>query len=925
VRLEQLEIAGFGRLRDLSVEFGPGLTVISGCNESGKSTLGRAIRAALYGLDAGGPGHPVERSDWHRWQPWSPGRYGLVLRYTLQDGRTFRVATRWDKRPPGVEVREIGGGDVTATVRDGRRVAPGRVHLGIDEPVFLATAFLDDQSLRLGAADTPEQQARRLQEALERISDSGGEATTREALALIEAARERIGNERRTSYGLGHILTRIRSLENAVADARRKNVAIVGEHERLRGLEERAAAAEARESECEVRWLTGKIAALDVELTEIATLEKRSAELRSAGDEPSGSFPVHEEERILAQGAELHAANLTESRAFAAWESVSEELAQIEHRQQEITRGVQALGPNVDIDASVRQEATELGAQLRTERAALGRNADVAGEARETALAQEIAKNGFGSIDAEEAKYLQSLCRRANTRSALTVAGICAFLLAAISVAILRTRIHTAWLVAIAGAGFALLVLALALDRERRQQVHASRRAIARLYPDADFSRSGLSDMAARINRVVALQSEVNRQSEVASARDSEMSAIEARIAAIGEEILALAQRAQLAIDDVHENAADTALATLAEAAQISDRRAQLDAEMQELNARRADLDRLHLAATAAASEREQIESALRLHLGRCGISESLPTELAIAAFRDLCRRHRAHTAARAELEAAAKRLAQLGDGATLIRRRQDFAVELRARGGDPDQMSIALGVAALEALEREREHARRDHAAAGAEARELRGRLAVLIENAPPLADLEDELTTCYGDRDKAEAQLRALNMAAENIEHTTASVHRALAPRLAESVAQRIGRLTNGRYQTVEIDAETFAVSLLGDERPEYVPLGLVSHGTRDQISLLLRVALAETLGSGEPIPLLLDEPLITSDEQRRHRALAFLAELSAEQQVIVTANDLQTVEMLHELTPELHVVELGVAPSLTALGDSHTRMAG
>jgi hypothetical protein len=925
MRLEQLDIAGFGRLRSLAVEFGPGLTVISGCNESGKSTLGRAVRAALYGLDAGSPGHPVERSDWYRWQPWSPGRYGLVLRYSLQDGRTFRVATRWDKRPPSVEVREIGGGDITAAMRDGRRVAPAKVHLGIEESVFLATAFLDDQGLRLDAADTPERQAQRLQEALERISDSGGEATTREALTLIEAARERIGNERRTSYGLGQVLVRIRSLENAVADARRKNVAIVGEQERLRGLEERAAAAEVRVSECEVRWLNGKIAAIDVELMEIATLEKRSGELRNSVAGTSGPFPVHEEERILAQGAELHAANLAESRAFAAWELVSEELTQIEHRQQEIARGVQALGSTVLIDIPAQQQAIELGAQLRSERAALARSADSASEARETALAQEIAKNGFGSISAEAAKHLQTLCRRATARSALTFTGAGALLLAAISIVVLRSRIHTGWLLAIGAAGVAVLAITLALDRERRRQVRASRHAIGQLYPDAELTRAGISDMAARINRVVALQTEVLRQSSVSSSRDAEIAAIESRIAGVSDQILVLAQAAQLTIAETDEDAAQAALAAISDAVQVSVRRAQLDAEMQELNARRTDLDRLHIAATAAASEREQIESTLRAHLHRCGISESLPTELAIAAFRDLCRRHRERSAARAELDAAAKRLAQLGDGAMLIQRRQDFAVELRARGGDPDQMSIALGTAALEALEREREHARRDYAAAAAEARELRGRLAVLIENAPPLADLEDELATCVTDRDRAEAQLLALNMAADNIERTTASVHRALAPRLAESVGERIGRLTSGRYQTVEIDAQTFAVSLLSDERPEYVPLGLVSHGTRDQISLLVRVALAETLGSGEPIPLLLDEPLITSDQQRRHRALAFLAELSAEQQVILTVNDLQTEEMLHELSPELHVVELDDAGEIKVLGSTRKQVAG
>jgi DNA repair protein SbcC/Rad50 len=916
MRLEHLDISGFGRLRDLSVDFGPTLTVVSGCNESGKSTLGRAVRAALYGLDAGGQGRPVERSDWFRWQPWSPGRYGLVLSYSLDDGRNFRVATRWDKRPPGVEVREIGGGDVTAAMRNGRRVAPGKVHLGIEESVFAATAFLDDAGLRLGAADTPEQQAQRLQEALERISDSGGEASTREALALLEQARERIGNERRTSYGLGQAMAKIRGLESGVSDARRKSAAIVAEQERLRGLEERAVTAGVRESECEVRWLTGKIAAIDVELAEIESLTKRSGELQSTGDETATQFPVHEEERILAQGAELHAANVAESKAKAAWELVTGELAQIEHRQQEIARGVAALGTTAAIDSPTRGEATELGAQLRAERATLARSADAASEAREGALAREIAKNGFGSITAEEAKHLQTLCRRASVRSPLVPAAAAVAFLTALCLALLRSRLQTGWMIASAAAATVLVVLAVAADRERRRQVGAARSAIALLYPESDLSRQGIGAMMVRVDRVVALQSEVARRAFASNERDAELSAIDARIAAIRQQILALAESAGVTFAAGTEDTADAALAAIAEAAEISERRAQLDAETQELSARRADMDRLRIAAQAATQEREQIEAALRQQLGRAGISSSLPTELAITAFRDACRRHRQTSAARAELDAIGKRLAQLGDGEILIRRREDFARELRTRGGDPDQMSIALDTAALDALDREREYARRDHAAAAAEARELRGRLAVLIENAPPLPDLEDELAAAYAARDRAQEQLSALDLAATTIERTTASVHRTLAPRLAKLVGERLARFTDERYQTVEIDPQTFSVSLLGDERPEFVPLGLASHGTRDQVSLLLRIALAETLGSGEAIPLLLDEPLISADEQRRRRALAFLAELSTEQQVILTVNDGHTLELLRELSPGLHVVELDTATPISVI---------
>ena len=54
--LERLEITGFGCLHDITTELHPRVTVIAGRNEFGKSTLLRAVRGALYGIDAGGQG-----------------------------------------------------------------------------------------------------------------------------------------------------------------------------------------------------------------------------------------------------------------------------------------------------------------------------------------------------------------------------------------------------------------------------------------------------------------------------------------------------------------------------------------------------------------------------------------------------------------------------------------------------------------------------------------------------------------------------------------------------------------------------------------------------------------------------------------------------------------------------------------------------
>ena len=63
------------------------------------------------------------------------------------------------------------------------------------------------------------------------------------------------------------------------------------------------------------------------------------------------------------------------------------------------------------------------------------------------------------------------------------------------------------------------------------------------------------------------------------------------------------------------------------------------------------------------------------------------------------------------------------------------------------------------------------------------------------------------------------------------------------------------------------------------------LLSHGTAEQIYLLLRIALAEHLTrKGESCPLLLDEVTVQSDRERTARILELLHALSAERQIVL-----------------------------------------
>ena len=48
MRLERLEVRDFRGIRAATIEFGPGVTVLHGPNELGKSTFVEAIHAALF-------------------------------------------------------------------------------------------------------------------------------------------------------------------------------------------------------------------------------------------------------------------------------------------------------------------------------------------------------------------------------------------------------------------------------------------------------------------------------------------------------------------------------------------------------------------------------------------------------------------------------------------------------------------------------------------------------------------------------------------------------------------------------------------------------------------------------------------------------------------------------------------------------------
>ena len=131
--------------------------------------------------------------------------------------------------------------------------------------------------------------------------------------------------------------------------------------------------------------------------------------------------------------------------------------------------------------------------------------------------------------------------------------------------------------------------------------------------------------------------------------------------------------------------------------------------------------------------------------------------------------------------------------------------------------------------------------------------------------------------------------------------SVHRDIAPFLAEVVRHWLPEITLGRYVDARVDSQTLQVQVC-DQNGEWRDVARLSHGTADQIYLLLRLAMVEYLTKpSEVCPLILDDITLQSDTRRKERILNALRKLSEKRQVILFTQEEEVLQWAKKNLPE------------------------
>lgn len=177
------------------------------------------------------------------------------------------------------------------------------------------------------------------------------------------------------------------------------------------------------------------------------------------------------------------------------------------------------------------------------------------------------------------------------------------------------------------------------------------------------------------------------------------------------------------------------------------------------------------------------------------------------------------------------------------------------------------------------------------------RGQLEERRRTLGSIAEAEEAVAAARSELDRVLLLDETLALTQSFLEKAQQSVHRSVAPVLAGAVQRRLPAITAHRYREVRVDPENLDVQVLAPDG-HWRHAALLSHGTAEQIYLLLRVALAQYLTKpGEVCPLILDDVTVHCDRERKLAVLETLHEISQERQVIVFSQEEEVLAWAEE----------------------------
>lgn len=173
----------------------------------------------------------------------------------------------------------------------------------------------------------------------------------------------------------------------------------------------------------------------------------------------------------------------------------------------------------------------------------------------------------------------------------------------------------------------------------------------------------------------------------------------------------------------------------------------------------------------------------------------------------------------------------------------------------------------------------------------QVQGQLAALggTEDAPQrIARKQEQLHRLQGEYDSLALALDALRSANTTLQNR-------FSPELGRRAAEIFADMTGSAWSHILLDRE-FRLSAEAGSSPTRRSVQLLSSGTADQLYLAVRLAICEmVLPVEQNAPLILDDALLTFDDERLHKTLDYLVQLGSRRQILLFSCQSREVDYL------------------------------
>lgn len=191
----------------------------------------------------------------------------------------------------------------------------------------------------------------------------------------------------------------------------------------------------------------------------------------------------------------------------------------------------------------------------------------------------------------------------------------------------------------------------------------------------------------------------------------------------------------------------------------------------------------------------------------------------------------------------------------------------------------------------------------------ELEGLRKGREESHRPIGQIQAQIADVEESCQNFQFELDALQLAKQKLLSLSGQLHRDFAPQLNARISKALERITGLRYTRAVID-QTLGIRLEDRQTHQLVEVSALSNGMADLVYLVMRLELLELLcsqgGERVQVPIILDDSFTQLDDERTARLLGYLLEQPSVQILLFSCHRRERA-MLEQAKIPYHLVSL------------------